>query len=190
MEIRLFFAICSAVIATFGFYQYIRDILKRKTEPHLYTWLIWLITASIATAGVYVGGGGYTFFNMLLGTVSVLVVVALSIRYGSKNITVSDTIVLISALGAIVVWWQFENALLAVLMATAIDVIGYIPTYRKAYSKPYTETVSAWMWFAVAPACGLAALAEYNALTTTYLAVIIVANILVVAICVLRRRIF
>jgi hypothetical protein len=41
---KFIIAIIATVLTFLGFIPYFRDIFNRKTKPHLYTWLIWLIT--------------------------------------------------------------------------------------------------------------------------------------------------
>lgn len=190
IDIKLIFAILSGLVAIIGaFLPYLRDIFRKKTKPHAYTWLIWTITQGTAVAGLWYGHGGWGAVTLAIGTLFVFLVFLLSLKYGSRNITKSDTIVLIAALLAIVVWWQLHNPLLAVLMVSIIDVLGYVPSFRKSFQEPWTETLSSWVVFSVANILSMLALSEYNFLTTAYLMVITAANITLLTICVVRRRV-
>jgi|GEM_PF-6810987 hypothetical protein len=73
-------------------------------------------------------------------------------------------------------------------MVSAIDVIGSIPSFRKSYQEPWSETLVAWVLFLVANILIVAALEEYNLLTVTYLVVISLANIALFLICFFRRQ--
>lgn len=183
-----FVAAMLGLLSNIAFLPYLIDIFKRRTEPHVYTWLIWLITQGTATVGVYYGGGGWGAAGLTLGTVLVAVVFLLSFRYGTKNITKSDTLVLIAALAAVLVWWQLNQPVLAVLMVSAIDALGYIPTYRKSWSEPWSETASSWGIFAAGNFISLFGLAALNLLTVTYLATIMVANTILLTLILIRRR--
>lgn len=182
-----------ALAATFfsivSFVPYIWQILRRKTEPHLYTWLIWSITFSIAGAGVWFGGGGLIqSLGFLLSAVLVFAVSILSFWYGTKNITTSDGVVLVLALASIFVWVGLDNPVLAVLMATGIDLIGYLPTYRKSFVEPRSENLLTWVGFTIAPFLGLLALHEYNLMTVVYSAATLVANVVLIALLLVRRN--
>ena len=111
-----------------------------------------------------------------------------SLKYGTKNITKSDTIVLIVALFAIVVWWQLGQPLISVIMVSAIDVIGYVPSFRKSYREPWSETLISWILFSVGNIFAVLALKEYNLLTVTYLVAITSANIALFLLCFFRRQ--
>jgi len=189
MDIKLFFGVTAAIITVVAYYPYIRDIFQRKTKPHAYTWLIWGITLGTAAAILLYGGGNFGAISMMAGTLLVLFVFLLSFKYGTKNITRGDTVVLILALLAIIIWWQLDNPLLAVLMVSAIDGLGYIPTYRKSFIEPWSETLSFWAAMVVVNILILLSLSEYNFLTVTYVTTLAVGNTIVLILCIVRRKI-
>jgi hypothetical protein len=133
------------------------------------------------------GGSGVVSMTVLL--VLVICIVILSLKYGTKNITTSDTAVLILALSSIVIWWQLNNPVLAVFMATLIDGLGYIPTYRKSWKFPWEETLGFWAAMVIIYILILASLKDYNFLTVPYVLVVVVANIFLVSILFFRRKI-
>lgn len=188
MDIKVVLALFAGIITIIAYFPYVKDIFLKRTKPHAYTWLIWAITQGTATAALWYGGGSWATLSLLVGTTLVIFVFFLSLKYGTKNITKSDTVVLILALLAIVVWWQLGNPLLAVLMVSAIDGLGYIPTYRKSWSEPRSETLSFWVGMIVVIVLSILALAEYNLLTVTYLATLGVANVILLLLCIWRRR--
>lgn len=188
MDFKIALTGLAVILMVFSFYPYIRDIFRGKTRPHLYTWLIWGITQATATVGLIYGGGGLSGITLALSTFLVLVVAALCFRFGTKNITRSDTVMLIAALVAIVVWWQLNNPLLAVFMVSVIDFVGYIPTWRKTYQEPWSETLLFWIMSGSIPVLILFTNSEYNLLTTTYLLTIITANVLSVLLIYTRRK--
>jgi len=187
-SIKLTLSVVAAVVIAAGFYPYYRDILRKKTQPHLYTWLIWLITQATATVGVWKGGGGYQMFSYLAGLVLVIGVFLLTLKYGTKNITRTDTALLGLALLAIVGWWQLNSLLLAVFAVSAIDALGYLPTLRKCYHEPWSETLSFWVLMICGNAFSMLSSAHYNALTLTYSATISIGNAIVCLLCLWRRK--
>jgi hypothetical protein len=184
-------AVASLMVGLGGFVPYFIGIFKRKNAPHAYTWFIWSVTQGTATAGVIVGGGGtLASLNLGIGALACAIVFGLSFKFGTRNITRSDTLVFVAALAAILVWWQLENPVLAILMVAAIDGLGYLPTYRKLWVEPYSENVPSWALFALSPLLSLFALHEYNFLTVPYISTIITANVLLVVLALLRRSSF
>jgi hypothetical protein len=129
MGMKIFFTVIATVVGTAAFFPYLKDIFLRKTKPHTYTWLIWTMTQGTAVVGIWYGGGGWGGLNLTAGTFLVAGVFFFSLRYGTKNITRSDTIILIVALLAIVAWWQLHQPLQRHLQdhpAQAFDQ-GYYP---------------------------------------------------------------
>lgn len=188
LDLKLIISLFATVLVVYGYIPYFKDIFLGKTKPHLYTWLVWTITFGTATLALWRGGGNYGAIGMVTGMFLVLSIFILSFKYGTKNITRSDTFILVVALSAILVWWQLDSPLLAVLMVSAIDGMSYIPTLRKSFEEPWSETLSYWFIMAMADVLIIISLAEYNFLTVTYLAVLTVANLAVWSICFFRRK--
>jgi hypothetical protein len=111
----------------------------------------------------------------------------LSFRYGTRDITWGDTAILLGAVGAILLWVVFDRPLLSVLFVTGIDMLGYVPSFRKSYADPWGETLSSWFLFALSNMFALLALSEYNLLTATYFVSITVANLALFLFCMYRR---
>ncbi|MES2023407.1 MAG: hypothetical protein V4439_01865 [Patescibacteria group bacterium] len=189
MEIlKIIFAVLGTVVFIFGYVPYFRDIFKKRTKPHAYTWLIWSITQGTAAAGILYGGGGVGATQLIVGLILVFLVFVLSLKYGTKNITWHDTVLLILALIAVFVWWQLHDAALSMLMVTGIDALGYIPSYRKSWQNPWDETLSSWLIFSVGNVFAIMALEKYNLLTFSYLLMSITLNIIMIFLCAWRRR--
>jgi hypothetical protein len=187
-DYKLIVSLVSVALVLYGYFPYIRDIFLKKTTPHLYTWLVWIITQGTATVAIWRGGGNYGVFGFVVGTALVLFVFLLSFKFGTKNIKRSDTIALLLALSAVFVWWQMNNPVLAVFMVSIIDGIGFVPTFRKSFEEPWSETLSFWFIMAVANVLILISIAEYNFLTVAYPVTLVIANFAVWGICFFGRR--
>lgn len=125
---------------------------------------------------------------MIVNVALVAGVFLLSLWYGSRNITRSDFVILLLSFGAIYVWLGLDSPVLAVMLATGIDLLGYVPTYRKSFVEAWSEDLLTWIGFALAPAFALLALEAYNLLTATYATAVLIANIALVALLLIRRR--
>lgn len=100
MDIKILFAVASIVVLVIGYIPYFKDLFAGSTKPHAYTWLIWVITQGTATTVAFYGGANWGLLMLAGGTVLVAVMFFLSFKYGTKNITKSDTGILILALGS------------------------------------------------------------------------------------------
>jgi hypothetical protein len=185
---KAIFAILSIILGIGAFFPYLRDVFVRKTKPHVYTWLIWVITQGTAVAGIWYGNGGLGSLVLTIGTFFVFIIFLASLKLGTKNITRADTFLLVGALVAVLIWWQLHNPYLAVGAVTFIDGLGYIPTFRKSLTDPWDETVLSWFGLGFANVFAMAALTDYNFLTVAYMVMQLVANISLALLCVVRRR--
>ena len=89
--------IVSVIIGLVGFVPYVRDILSKKTKPHLYTYLIWSIVTIVAFVGQYISGGGPGSWSTGVTGLLTIVILGLTFRYGTKDVTRFDGIFLIGA---------------------------------------------------------------------------------------------
>lgn len=188
MGFKVFFSVLSVVIGLIGFWPYLKSVFSGQTKPHAFTWFIWGITQGTATAALWVGGGGYGALPLTVGTGLAFLVFFLSLQDGKSFITLSDSLVLAIALVAIGFWWFLEYAMLSVVLVSAIDVLGYVPTFRKSYFSPKTEHAMAWGLFALSNVFSLMALSAYNILTMTYIVALFFANAALFVFLVIRRR--
>ena len=186
--IKIIFAVLSVIFEFFAFFPYARDIFLNKTRPHIYTWLIWTITQGVAVVGIWYGKGGLGSISLTLGTFTVFLIFLFSFRNGKRDITKFDTLVLLLALSAILVWWQLDNPVMSVILVSIADTLGFFPSFRKSWVDPNSETLSTWMYFVIGNIFAILALSEYNLLTLLYISVITLAD-LVIFFIIFNRRI-
>jgi len=189
VDLKIIFGVLASAVSIAAYIPYLASIRAGTTRPHLYSWLIWTITTGTAAAGSWYGGGGYGAFGATVAAVLTFIPFLLSFKYGTKNITPSDTAVLILALLAIVVWWQLKQPLFSIIMVTLIDTFGYIPTYRKSWNEPWSESIFPWLLWLLYGLFLLLALESYNPLTLIFtLTTTIAANAALIGMLLFRRR--
>lgn len=177
-----------AVILTFvGYIPYILDTLKGKTTPHVYTWFIWVFVTAIAfglqvTAGAGVGSW-VTLAVVIIGTFIFL----LSLRNGG-GITKSDTAFFILSLIALFLWLIAKQPVLSVILVSLIDMLGFIPTIRKSWNKPYSETLFSYEINSFRHGLSIFGLQQYSIVTWLYPATWAVANGLFSIMLIIRRK--
>lgn len=142
-----------------------------------------------ASPKVWFGGGGLVQAGAMVAyALCAFIVFILSFWYGTKDITKGDTILLIVALCSVFIWQGLDNPALAVVVATAIDLIGYLPTFRKSYYEPLSENILAWIGYAITPMLVVFSLYEYNVMTGTYATATAIINTILVVFLLVRRR--
>lgn len=188
MDLKLAFGVVASVVAVASFLPYLRDIQLRKTEPHSYSWLIWTILQVIATVGQLRGGSGWGSLPIAIGALLCFLIFLFSLSYGTKNITRFDSACLAASLVAIVFLFVLKNPFWSILVVVIVDLVGYLPTMRKGYQEPFTETPSTFALSALSQLISLFAIRTYSATTVLYIATLFVTNSLFVAILLFRRK--
>ncbi len=176
MNIKLFFGLISSVVAIVCFVPYLIDIVKKKTEPHMYSWLIWTILQIVGVMAQLKDGAGYGSWALAIGAFFCFSIFLLSFKYGTKNISKFDIFCLISSLFAILVYINIKNPVWAIIVVTTIDFVGFLPTFRKGYEEPFSETPSTFVMSAVANFLSLLALQNYSLTTVLYIASLFLTN--------------
>jgi hypothetical protein len=184
---RSLFAMASFVVGISCFVPYIRDIFLHKTTPHIYSWLIWAILQVTGAVAMFNSGAGWGITPLVLGATLCASVFILSFKYGTKNITRLDLVCLISALAIFCFYLFTRQALLSVILVSVIDIIGSLPTFRKAYAEPFTETASTYVLSAIADGFALGALANFGLTTSLYLFTLIIVDGICSVLIIVRR---
>lgn len=178
-----------AVIMTFiAYIPYYRDILKGKTHPHIYSWSLWLLLTALIVALQIKGGAGPATFVTIAAGLMCLGVIVLGLKYGKKDITTLDTYVLFLALIAIGFWVFAKQPLVALFLGVVADILAFIPTIRKSWNKPQTETLSLYITNGIRFTIALLAVREYTLLSTLWIVVWAVGNYSFALMLVLRRK--
>jgi hypothetical protein len=186
---RLFSA--AAVALTFAlFYPYVRSIVRGETKPHVLSWVIWSIgTFTVFFAQVADGAGIGAWAIGLSALITSYVALLSWVRRSDLSITPLDWGCLVAALLALPIWIITSSPLWAILTLTAVDLVGFGPTVRKAYTKPYEERIWFFLLGALRNAFVIAALERYSSTTVVFPAAIGVACLALAPFIAIRRQI-
>lgn len=188
MGMKTLLAGVATLIAIYSYIPYFRDIMKGKTKPHAFSWLVWFLLTAIAfVAQLSDGGGVGSYVNAFTAFVAFFIFVTAIFR-GEKDITRSDWACLIGAFVAIGLWILTSQPLLSVILISVIDAIGFLPTFRKSYYKPHQETMQTFVLSSLKYGVAIFALENYSLITILYPASLILMNSLFVAMLVSRRK--
>jgi hypothetical protein len=138
------FAVLAIALTVCGYFLYARSVLKRRTKPHMFTWMTWALINGITFAGQLASNAGAGSWSFAVSSALCVLVAALSLFFGEKNITRSDGIFFCLGLAAIPVWLLTNDPLGALALVSFISLTGSLPTFRKSYADPYGENLMAW----------------------------------------------
>ncbi len=188
MSLKLLFGIIATILAIVCFLPYLRDIVAKKTTPHIYSWLVWSILQTVGVIAIFQGGGQFGSLGLAVGLLFCISIFLLSFKYGTKNITKFDTLCLIGSMIAIVIWLIQRDHTLSVILITIIDFVAFLPTYRKGYAEPRSETSTTYLLSAISNVFALLALAQYSLTTSLYIVSLVASNSGIVLILLIRRK--
>lgn len=188
-EVRHIIAVIAIILTFIGYIPYDRDIIKGSTKPHIFSWFVWgLVTLIVFALQVY-GGAGVASLVTLCAALMCIGVIFLGIRHRSiSDITKTDIIFFLGALISVGVWIFAKQPILSAILATTIDILAFIPTIRKSWHKPYTETLSMTLITTFRFGLVLISLDTYSLLTTLYPVTWLLGNGLFSIMLILRRK--
>lgn len=186
-DLKVIIGIITVVLGVVGYIPYFRDIIKGKTKPHVYTWFVWgSITLVIFALQVSDAAGPGAWVTLVAGLLSLSIFI-LGMRQGDKDITKSDTLFFIAALIALGLWLLAEQPVVAMILLVTVGMLGFVPTIRKSWNKPHTETISTYAINSFRHGLSFAALANYSILTGLFPVAWSIANGLFVVLLLVRR---
>ncbi len=189
IDIKIVFAAIAMGMTIWAHVPYFIDTLKGINRPHIFTWIIWSILTLIAAFAQFSGNAGPGAWVTFLTGIVCLAITFVAFRNGEKDITKSDWIIFVAAIAAIPLWVITSDALLAVIVVTIIDLIAFVPTFRKSWKRPFEEN-SFMYGFNVPRHClAIAAIDTYSYVTILYPAALLVMNGIMYGMLKMRRTI-
>jgi hypothetical protein len=141
-------------IGALGTAVYLRDTLRGTTKPNRVTWLLWAIAPLLAAAVEFDEGIGLRALPTFMVGFMPLLVFAGSFVNTSSVWTIRRFDYACGAVSVIgtVIWLVTRNGVLAISAAIVADFMAGIPTVRKSWTHPETETVHSYVGAAVSMA--------------------------------------
>ena len=179
-----------AIFLTFvSFLPYIKAIRGGRIKPHVFSWVIWAVTTCIVFFAQLAGRGGVGAWPTgISGAITFYVAVLIYRNNPRDSITASDWVFFVLAISSLPLWYLTSNPLWAVIILTTIDVLGFGPTFRKAYAAPFEEQILFYAVLIFRNLLSIAALETFSVTTLLFPAVISLACVFFIAMIVIRRR--
>jgi hypothetical protein len=180
------FAIILTIVA---FLPYIRSIKLGKTKPHVFSWIIWGITTVIASFAQFSDNAGVGAWPIFLSGIITLYIGYLAYTKKSDiTVTKSDWLFFISALLSLPFWYLTSDPLWAIVILTTVDTLGFVPTFRKAYSHPFDEGLLFFILMAIRNVIATAALDFYSVTTVLFPVTIAIVCFIFISMVIIRRK--
>lgn len=178
----------ATIIAIYAYWPYLLGILKGRTKPHIFSWILWGFLMGVACAAQISEGAGPGAWVTGYFSVSSLAIALLAIRKGERHIMRSDWATFVLALAAIPLWLATDDPLGAVILVSGIDILAFVPTIRKSWRKPDEEVAQTYVLCVASLGLSILALESANLVTVLYPAVLVIMNGLLSLIILVRRK--
>ncbi|OGI45781.1 hypothetical protein A2121_00990 [Candidatus Nomurabacteria bacterium GWB1_40_6] len=125
-----------------GLFWYIRDVIKGGTRPNLVSWFIWSLAPFIGVFFQLKAGARLSILPIFMAGFTSLVVIIVSVlkKNGYWKINSFDVVCGIISLFALILYVFTHNLSISILFAIISDGLAYIPTIRKSWNFPESET--------------------------------------------------
>ena len=154
----------------------------------LFSWIIWATATFIVFLAQLSDGGGAGAWPIgISGVITLFVAVLAYVKKTDHMIAKKDWIFFILAMSAIPFWYVTSNPLWAVVILTVVDLLGFVPTFRKAYSYPSEEQLIFYTLIASRNLIAIMALEHYSLTTLLFPAATALACIMFIQMVIYRR---
>jgi len=187
-DYKIVLGVVATILGFVGYIPYFRDIFRRKTRPHVFSWFVWGLLTGIAFFAQIAKGGGAGAWVTGFSAIICSFIAVLALFYGEKQITKSDWFSFGGALLGLLFWQLTNDPLLAIIFVTITDALAFAPTFRKAYYKPDEKTASTFILSSIKFIIALAAFESFNLTTALYPISLVVMNGSFAAMLLIRRR--
>ncbi len=179
--------IIGGLLALLSAVPYIRDILKGSTKPNRVTWVIW-VTLQVIALGAQIASGGRDSLLLTIGDLMASsTIMFLSFWKGDSNWHWIDKAALVGAAVGIILWYTLHQPIWALVITVFIDFCGLVPTLRKSYANPGSETLATWLMVGSGAVLGAISVGHLNLTLLIYPIYLVLANFGVVIAVLLGR---
>jgi hypothetical protein len=179
----------TAFVVTIALFAgYIRSIRVAETVPHVFSWLVWAGGTVVVFLAQLAGGGGVGAWP--IGFSGCITAYIAYLAYGKRqqsSIKRLDWVFFVLAIAALPAWWLASDPLWAVVLLTSADVIGFGPTFRRAYHDPYQEHAGFFALGALRNLLVVFALERYSWTTVLFPAAVGIACLCLASLLYVRR---
>ncbi len=172
-----------------AFLPYIRSIQQGKTTPHVFSWVIWgSTTFVIFLTQLADKGGAGAWPTGVSGIITLYVAFLAYMKKSDSTITRTDWIFFTAAMTSLPLWYLTSDPLWAVVILTMVDLMGFAPTFRKAYIRPFEEQLTFFVFMAARNLISIMALEHYSLTTVLFPAITALACLKFILMLAYRRR--
>ncbi|MES2223744.1 MAG: hypothetical protein V4469_02300 [Patescibacteria group bacterium] len=192
MSLDIILVLVSVCLSLFGSYRYIYDTIKGTTRPNRVSQSLWAVAPLIGVGAAISSGAGVltTVRTFMSGFIPLVIfIVSFVNKTGYWKTTKSDYFCGIFSLVALVLWLLIDMPVYAVLFAALADMFAAIPTIKKSWTNPESETGAAYVMSLLSVIVILPTIKVFDIQNTVFQIYLLFIDIVLIF-CIYRRRIF
>jgi hypothetical protein len=164
------FTILAGVIAVASAAGYAFDTLRGRNQPNRVTWAMWTVVPMITFAAqISQGVGLQSIFTFAGGFGPLLVLIATFVNPKAYwRLTSFDLVCGLMSLAAVMLWAITGKGLLALVLSVVADFFAAVPTIKKSYQAPASETGYPFLFGVVAALITLLTIKEWRLATSAF----------------------
>ncbi len=177
-------------ISVVGASAYVRDMVRGTTKPNKVSYFLWALAPLIGTgAALSAGADAWATARIFMSGFVPLVVVIISffLTQSYWKLTRFDLLCGVFSVIALIVWVLADAPRMAILFAAIADGFALIPTLRKAWRNPETETGITYLLGFIAAIIVIPSIPVWNIENSAFQIYLMAANTLLV-LFVYRKR--
>ncbi len=130
-----------------GLFLYVRDMFKGKTKPNRVTACLWALQGAIAFTAGLSAGVTWALVPVAAAFLSpfTVFVLSFSLKQAYWKLGLFDWICGSFAILALALWYITGNPSIAIALAIIADLLAALPTIKKSWTHPRTETGIAYI---------------------------------------------
>jgi hypothetical protein len=143
----------TTIILLFGTASYFvgtREMLQGKYSPSLFSRIIWLLLSINAFVGVILTGTSSSIILALIFLLGNLSICIVSFWKGTRDFGLTEIICTVLLVVSILIWVFIQAPLINLTISLVAHFIAGIPTYKKVWLNPKSESVGFWSLFFIA----------------------------------------
>jgi hypothetical protein len=156
----------------------------------VFSWVIWGATTFVVFLAQLEGNAGVGAWPIgVSGSITIFIAFLAYIKRADLTITKTDWGFFVAAISSLPLWYFTSDPVWAVLVLTIVDLLGFGPTVRKAYTSPRSESVLFFALFMLRNSLVILALEQYSLTTVLFPAVIALACLALIMMIIYRRQV-
>ncbi len=179
LEYLVIFAALASLLAAL---MYIRAMFKAATNPNRVTWLMWSIAPLIAAGASLSSGVGWAVLPVFMSGFSPLLIFTASFlaKKAYWKLSTFDYLCGVLSASALILWYITKTPNVAIIFAIVSDGFAAIPTLKKAWKYPETESIWPYLIGMFSPITSFAAAITWSFSELAFPVYLILINVMLV----------